>query len=81
MNCDFLRILFGNFRNILYIRNMKLRKFAVGCFGLMMLLLGCKEHGSRVVVTGQEEFREGDLVVRCGFGMESKIVKKMSGSK
>lgn len=48
---------------------------------IIILLLGCREHGSGVVVTGQEDFREGDLVVRCGFGMESKIVTKMSGSK
>lgn len=57
-----------------------MRKFAVGCLLLTMMLSGCEKHGSRVVVDGTEDFRDGDLVMRCGFGLESKIVKMLSGS-
>ena len=48
---------------------------------LMTLLpLGCTGTGERVVVSGEEEFREGDLVLRCGFGIESKAVTEASHS-
>ena len=33
-----------------------------------------------VVLTGQEDFREGDLVLRCGYGAESKLVTEASQS-
>ena len=54
-------------------------------FGLLALLVavlltGCAEQRERVVLTGQEPFREGDLVLRCGYGMESKAVTEASQS-
>jgi uncharacterized protein YycO len=33
-----------------------------------------------VVLTGQEDFREGDLVLRCGYGAESRVVTEASQS-
>ena len=45
-----------------------------------LLLCGCAEHYDIVEVTGQEDFREGDLVLRCGYGAESKVVTEASQS-
>ena len=45
-----------------------------------LLLCGCAEHHDIVEVTGQEDFREGDLVLRCGYGAESKVVTEASQS-
>ena len=45
-----------------------------------LLLCGCAEHHDIVDVTGQEDFREGDLVLRCGYGAESKVVTEASQS-
>ena len=45
-----------------------------------LLLCGCAEHYDIVDVTGQEDFREGDLVLRCGYGAESKVVTEASQS-
>ncbi len=46
---------------------------------LLLLLLSCgTDHGVQVVVEGTEQFREGDLVLRCGSGMESHAVTTAS---
>lgn len=45
-----------------------------------LLLCGCGEPQEVVVLTGQEAFREGDLVLRCGYGVESKVVTESSRS-
>lgn len=45
-----------------------------------LLLCGCAERRDIVEVTGQEGFREGDLVLRCGYGAESKVVAEASQS-
>ena len=45
-----------------------------------LFLCGCAEHHDIVEVTGQEDFREGDLVLRCGYGAESKVVTEASQS-
>ena len=45
-----------------------------------LLLCGCAERRDIVEVTGQEDFREGDLVLRCGYGAESKVVTEASQS-
>lgn len=53
------------------------------CYLYMMLLLmlcGCDASRERVVLTGTEDFREGDLVLRCGWGVESQAVTESSRS-
>ena len=45
-----------------------------------VFLWGCAEHHDIVVLTGQEDFREGDLVLRCGYGAESRVVTEASQS-
>ncbi len=47
---------------------------------LSLLLLSCgKTHRSQQVeIEGMEEFREGDLVLRCGSGAESRVVTTAS---
>ncbi|MBO7570365.1 MAG: hypothetical protein J6T11_08480 [Bacteroidaceae bacterium] len=47
---------------------------------LMALLCGCTRYHEKVVLTGQDEFREGDLVLRCGNGAESRVVTEASNS-
>ena len=47
---------------------------------LMTLLCGCTAHHDRVGVTGDEAFREGDMVLRCGWGLESQAVVQSSHS-
>ena len=47
---------------------------------MAVLLCGCAEHHDRVVLTGLEDFREGDLVLRCGYGAESRMVTEASQS-
>ena len=43
-------------------------------------LAGCAGQHDRVVLTGQEPWRDGDLVLRCGFGAESRAVTQASHS-
>lgn len=45
-----------------------------------LLMTACIERHDTVVLTGQEEFREGDLVLRCGYGAESRVVTEASHS-
>ena len=47
---------------------------------MALLLCGCAEQHETVVLTGQEGFREGDLVLRCGNGAESRVVTEASHS-
>ena len=47
---------------------------------IVFVLCGCAEHHEVVVLTGQEAFREGDLVLRCGYGAESRVVTEASSS-
>lgn len=49
-------------------------------FLMAVLLCGCVEHHEVVVLSGQEDFREGDLVLRCGYGVESQVVTETSHS-
>lgn len=41
---------------------------------------GCNSRRESVIVTGQDEWREGDLVLRCGNGVESRAVTQSSHS-
>ena len=45
-----------------------------------LLLCGCAGRHDIVQLTGQEDFREGDLVLRCGYGAESQVVTEASQS-
>ncbi len=46
---------------------------------LILLLLSCgTNRGPHVVVEGMDEFRDGDLVLRCGCGTESRAVTTVS---
>ena len=45
-----------------------------------LLLVGCAGQHEAVVLTGEEDFREGDLVLRCGYGAESRVVTETSQS-
>lgn len=48
---------------------------------LSVLQLGaCHEKREAVVLTDDEPFREGDLVLRCGYGAESRVVTEASQS-
>lgn len=49
-------------------------------FVVMPMLCGCGEEHLQVVLTGQEPFRDGDLVLRCGFGVESQAIVRSSNS-
>ena len=50
------------------------------CGMLLLMLCGCDVGRERVVLTGTEAFREGDLVLRCGWGVESQAVVESSRS-
>lgn len=41
---------------------------------LMMLLCACTRQRERIEIAGDEDFREGDMVLRCGWGVESQAV-------
>ncbi len=44
-----------------------------------LLLFSCgNSHRTQIEIEGAEEFREGDLVLRCGSGMESRAVTTAS---
>ena len=47
---------------------------------VVMLLCGCSQPRRSHVVVGDEDFRSGDLVLRCGYGTESRVVTAASGS-
>ena len=54
--------------------------FTHGLVLLSILMVGCTMRHETVVLTGQEDFREGDLIFRCGYGAESKVVTAASQS-
>lgn len=45
-----------------------------------MIAIGCAKSREAVSLDGLESFREGDLVLRCGYGAESHIVSETSNS-
>jgi len=47
---------------------------------LALLLTNCHKQRTAVEVTVREDFREGDLVFRCGIGAESRMVTMFSNS-
>lgn len=47
---------------------------------LWLLMAGCIARHETVVLTGEEDFREGDLIFRCGYGAESRFVTAASHS-
>ncbi|MBO4673373.1 MAG: hypothetical protein J5616_03390 [Bacteroidaceae bacterium] len=47
---------------------------------LMLVCFACGEHRTSVVLADDEGFREGDLVLRCGYGAESQVVTEASQS-
>lgn len=53
---------------------------ALGVVLWSFLVAGCTARRETVVLTGQEDFREGDLLFRCGYGAESKFVTAASHS-
>lgn len=55
-------------------------RFADHLLLTLLLLGGCADRTTTVVLTGQESFREGDLVLRCGYGTESHFVTETSNS-
>lgn len=70
-------------KSIYLARNMKkLTKslFTHGLVLLSILMVECTMRHETVVLTGQEDFREGDLIFRCGYGAESKVVTAASQS-
>ena len=60
----------------------KIDKFllAQSVVACLILMVGCTMQHETVVLTGQEGFREGDLVLRCGYGAESRLVTTASHS-
>ena len=58
---------------------MKLRSVHITLM-LALLLTSCHKPETAVEVSGQEKFREGDLVFRCGRGAESRFVTTVSKS-
>jgi hypothetical protein len=70
-------------KSIYLARNMeKFDKFlfAQGILVVMLLMVRCTMPHETVVLTGQEDFREGDFVLRCGYGAESRVVTAASHS-
>ena len=55
-------------------------KMATLLFLAGLFMAGCIDNHETVVLTGQEDFREGDLVLRCGYGAESRVVTEASRS-
>ncbi len=59
----------------------RIRLAALPSLLFLLLLLSCgTNHGKQVEVEGMEEFREGDLVLRCGRGAESRAVTAASSA-
>ena len=46
----------------------------------LSMLCACSENRTSVVLAGEESFREGDLMLRCGYGAESRVVTEASRS-
>lgn len=70
-------------RNAQVTNNLKKSRFVAALFVGICIgfsLCNCSPQRSSVVLTSQDEWREGDLVLRCGYGMESKVVAGRGGS-
>ena len=62
------------------INNDKKSRFVAAFFvGLCVAFVGCN-HPREQVLYETKEWREGDLVLRCGYGMESRAVTERSQS-
>jgi len=49
-------------------------KSAIVLFAVVLMNFGCERQHEQVDVTCVNEFRDGDLVLRCGYGAESRVV-------
>lgn len=58
----------------------KSRFVAALIVGIALVMSACRSHPERVKVSGQDEWREGDVVLRCGSGLESRVVTQSSHS-
>lgn len=45
-----------------------------------LLLAGCHGTQEQVLLTGAEDFRDGDMVLRCGTGAESRLIVQRSNA-
>lgn len=46
----------------------------------LLLLTACTRSHEQVDVTGHEDFRDGDMVLRCGTGAESRLIIRRSNA-
>ena len=71
-------------RNIFctFVPRMKTKKlFGLVCIACACVMSACRPSATTVVEwTGNEGFRDGDLLLRCGHGLESQAVTYRSGS-
>ncbi len=49
--------------------------------GMWMALVGCQKQRTEEWTVDTSRFRNGDIILRCGFGMESKTVTLYSGGE
>jgi len=63
-------------RSVQVIKNSKESRFVAALFVSVCLvgLVGCRPAQKPVSLSGMDEWREGDLVLRCGWGAESRLV-------
>lgn len=59
---------------------MKARSHTLILVAALLMLCCCKTQHERVEITGTEDFRDGDLLLRCGCGAESRMVVSRSHS-
>ena len=60
---------------------MRISQFYLPLVALLWLVAGCSKPATTVVeLSGEETFRDGDLILRCGHGLESQAVTYQSGS-
>lgn len=68
-------------RNAQVTNDYKKNRFVAALFvSIGVVLSACQSRATRVEVSGQDEWREGDIVLRCGTGMESRAVTQSSHS-
>ena len=69
-------------RSVQVIKNSKESRFVAALFVSVCLigLVGCRPARKTVSLSGTEEWRDGDLVLRCGWGAESRLVVKRGKS-
>ena len=56
------------------------QNMAIGWVVAMVICCGCTAHRECVEVSDTEKFRDGDMVLRCGMGAESRAVVQRSNS-